>query len=221
VDAVAAYSGHSLFSRALIQAVGTSFVFYIFQFHVTRYIKLSQKWKPLVLDGLATFAGLNVTFLLFNYFYDWTELNWLSYANFLYEYPLIVVMPIFIGHLIGIVRKTSTSNASHNLEFGSENGKKSLSLKPEFFLFLKSADNYVEVYYRNGEGIKKQLLRNTLKNIEQRYHQSPYVKRCHRGYLVNPTNVQVSNLRGANSLKLLVDQIEVPVSAKYLKDFQH
>jgi len=129
-------------------------------------------------------------------------------------------MPIFMGHLIGMVRKPSPTNSILNIEFYSENGKQAISLKPEYFLFLKSVDNYVEVYYRNDQGIKKQLLRNTLKHIEQQYHQSPYVKRCHRGYLVNPTNVQVSNLVGANSLKLLIDQFEVPVSVKYLKDFQ-
>ncbi|BDD12100.1 hypothetical protein FUAX_45320 (plasmid) [Fulvitalea axinellae] len=228
VDAVEAFSGHGIFSRALIQAVGTSFVFYVFQFHIASYLKVDRRWKPLVLNGLATFAGLNLTFLFFNYFYNWTELYWSSYVMFLYEYPLIVFIPILIGYLIGMIRRqnaidTTLSpaiNSATNLEFGSENGKQSIALKPEYFLFLKSADNYIELYYRNGEGVKKQLFRNTLKNIERRYGQSPYVRRCHRSYLVNPSNVQVTNMAGANSNTLFIDQFEVPVSSKYLKDFQ-
>lgn len=221
IDAVEAYSGHSLLSRALIQATGTSFIFYTFQFHISPYLKVNQRWEPLLVNGLSTFSGLNLTFLFFNYFYNWTELHWSSYVKFLYEYPLIVVIPILIGSLIGMIRKQSTINPTIHLQFGSENGKQSISIKPELFLYLKSVDNYIEIYYQNGEGIKKQLFRNTLKNIEQQYHQSPFVKRCHRSYLVNPLNIQVTYLAGTNSLKLFVDRFEVPVSTKYLKDFQH
>lgn len=219
VDAVEAYSGHSLLSRALIQGIGTSFVFYIFHFHIDSRLQINQKWKPLALNGLSIFAGLNVAFLLFNYFYNWTELHWLSYVNFLYEYPLVVVIPILISYLIGLLNRQSTTNPARDLKFSSKNGKQTISIKPENFLYLKSVDNYIELYYLNGEGINKELFRNTLKDIEQEHSGSPFVKRCHRSYLVNPTNIQVTSLTSMNSLKLLVGQTEIPVSSKYQKGF--
>jgi len=221
VDAVEAYSGHSLFSRALIQAISTSLIFYIFQFHIASYLKAKKKFKQLIINVLSIFTGLNVTFLFFNYFYNWTELYWSSYVKFLYEYPLIVVIPILIGYLIGVIRKQNTISSTINLEFSSENGKQSISIKAEHFLYLKSADNYIEIYYRNDESIKKQLFRNTLKNIEQQHHKSPFVRRCHRSYLVNPLNIQVTNQIGVNSLKLFIGEFEVPVSTKYMKEFKH
>ena len=54
------------------------------------------------------------------------------------------------------------------VNFSDEKGVLRLSLRAEDLLYLKSADNYVYIYYLNNKKeIVNYLLRNTLKNIEE------------------------------------------------------
>jgi DNA-binding LytR/AlgR family response regulator len=60
-----------------------------------------------------------------------------------------------------------------------------LSVRQEDLLYLKSADNYVYVYYLNSKReIVNYLLRNTLKNIEGQFPNISLII-CHRFYVVN------------------------------------
>ena len=52
-------------------------------------------------------------------------------------------------------------------------------------LFIKSANNYIEIYFLEEDQIEKKLLRNTLKNIELQIESYPTLVRCHRTYVVN------------------------------------
>lgn len=217
IDQVEAYSGHSLLTRALIQSSFTSLVFYTFEFHIGPRLTISPKWKRLVVSLLATFVGLNFTYLWFNYFYNWTEWYWSSYVKFLYEYPLVMVVPIVIGHLTGMAFKRPLP-AQDILKFLSDNGKQGIQIKSENLLCIKSEENYVEIYYKNGSGVKSQLLRNTLKNIEGAFDQSPYLKRCHRSYLVNPNNIQEIHNSPKSVMLSLADR-QIPVSEKYRREF--
>ncbi len=48
-----------------------------------------------------------------------------------------------------------------------ENDQLRLSIKPKNLLYFESCDNYIVVYYYKDNIIKKELVRNSLKNIEQ------------------------------------------------------
>ena len=71
-----------------------------------------------------------------------------------------------------------------------EKGKMQLSVRRENLLVIESADNYVCVWYQNGESIKKTMIRTTLKQVSTRLAPSR-ILRCHRSYMINPDRVKV------------------------------
>ena len=74
--------------------------------------------------------------------------------------------------------------------FYDERGELKLSVKPEMVYYIESADNYVQICYLNQGKLEKLMLRNSLKNIEWRFHDKGLV-RCHRSYIVNMSQVKM------------------------------
>lgn len=98
-----------------------------------------------------------------------------------------------------------------------ENNQLRLSLKPKDLLYFESSDNYITVYYHNNNRISKELIRNSLKNIEQHILKYNCI-RCHRSYIINLLNVSSIkkngrmyeiNIQGANTT--------IPISRGYIK----
>jgi DNA-binding LytR/AlgR family response regulator len=68
----------------------------------------------------------------------------------------------------------------------AENGKQELTLTKHSFIAATSADNYVKVYYLNGKNVlQNDMLRSTLKMIESKIINEPFILRCHRTAIVN------------------------------------
>jgi LytTr DNA-binding domain len=57
------------------------------------------------------------------------------------------------------------------------------------FLFARAEGNYVEIFYRNNDIVKKELKRISLSNFETQVRASPHLMRCHRAYIVNINNI--------------------------------
>jgi len=70
------------------------------------------------------------------------------------------------------------------LQLKDENDKLDFAVHLDQLVFIKAANNYVEINYLDNEQIKKYLLRNSIRNIEAQLAY-PSIKRCHRSYLVN------------------------------------
>ena len=104
------------------------------------------------------------------------------------------------------------------VNFSDEKGILRLSLRNEDLLYLKSADNYVYIYYLNNKKeIVNYLLRNSLKNIEENISNINLI-RCHRFYMVNSRNVKLLR-KSKDGLLLELDTdvlCEIPVSKTYL-----
>lgn len=71
-----------------------------------------------------------------------------------------------------------------------EKGKMHLSVRRENLLVIESADNYVCVWYLNGESIKKVMIRTTLKQVSEQLA-ATNILRCHRSYMINLDRVKV------------------------------
>ena len=100
-----------------------------------------------------------------------------------------------------------------NIDVYSESGTIELNLFLHDFLFAKSADNYIELYYLNGNEIKRKLIRNTLKNLVLLFPNNNSLFRCHKSYVINLA--QVNHLSGnAQGFKLHLKQTTeaIPVS---------
>ena len=93
-----------------------------------------------------------------------------------------------------------------------------LSLHLPDLLFVEADDNYSTVYWKNGDGIQKKLLRINLKNIESQINNS-FALRCHRSYIVNVN--AISNITGNTNgykLQILDTEFFIPVSRPKGKD---
>lgn len=106
--------------------------------------------------------------------------------------------------------------SSKPIEFDSENKNEYLRLFAEQLVLIKSASNYVEIYYKEADKLQKKLIRNTLKSTEQLLSKHPEIIRCHRSYMVNKKHVRILK-QGSDGLiiELFDYPNEVHVSRQY------
>jgi DNA-binding LytR/AlgR family response regulator len=115
------------------------------------------------------------------------------------------------------IEKYEEDMLNKSIEFISENNSENLKLLVSEIAFIRSADNYVEIVYKEGDLFKKTLIRNTLKNIEQQIRQYSNFIRCHRICIVNLHYIEKLS-RNDHSHWLTIRGLEeqVPVSRQYL-----
>lgn len=103
------------------------------------------------------------------------------------------------------------------ITLSGEAAKQVLRLSKDSFLYAESADNYVTVYYQGNDGIQKELLRSSMKSLEQQMQQVSGFTRVHRSYIVNLHQVVKAegNSRGLE-LTLRDQEHAIPVSRKYV-----
>lgn len=170
--------------------------------------------------------------LLYTHYLGVARLNWWSFLAFQWITLIVGAIPVTIvtilnhSRLLRINTKGAlelnaiidsepaqvNKNLHAELILVAENGKDSLVFKPEQILAISAADNYIEIYSIQT-AVKKELLRSTLKNVENATHEYPQLMRCHRSFIVNLNHVEkVSG--NSQGLKLHLHQLDfqVPVS---------
>lgn len=103
------------------------------------------------------------------------------------------------------------------IPFHDEKGKLKLSVVNNDILYIEASDNYVSIYYMLNSKISKYMIRNTLKNLENKLNNLGYI-RCHRSYLVNFNKVKVLK-REKDGLFLVLNvdgELILPVSKTYV-----
>ena len=92
-----------------------------------------------------------------------------------------------------------------------------IELDPDDIMLVKSADNYVKIFYREEEKVKQKMLRKTISNMYDQLRKYPEFLRCHRTSIVNSQYiVSLKNNYRGYSLELLDYEEEIPVSRQYL-----
>jgi DNA-binding LytR/AlgR family response regulator len=115
------------------------------------------------------------------------------------------------------IEKYEEDILNKTIEFSSENNTENLDLLVSEVAFIKSADNYVEIVYKEGETFRKKLIRNTLKNIELQIKQYSNFLRCHRICIVNLHYIERLTTNNNNHWLIIKGFNEqVPVSRQYL-----
>lgn len=107
------------------------------------------------------------------------------------------------------------------IQFESEYKNDQLILNPETILMIKSADNYIDVYYESEGNIKNQLIRSSLVKAESLLIDFKHIIRTQRSYIVNIKQIkEIQNV--ADGYKLLFKNTDLVayVSQKYLSDFK-
>jgi hypothetical protein len=113
-----------------------------------------------------------------------------------------------------IEKQTHSENIISNtsVTITSENQGETFSINPTALLFIRSADNYAEVYFEESGQINRKVVRNSLKNLETILN-LPIMLRCHKSYLVNTNRINhVSGNAQGYKLHLNGTDLLIPVS---------
>ncbi|MGM0375419.1 MAG: LytR/AlgR family response regulator transcription factor [Bacteroidota bacterium] len=115
------------------------------------------------------------------------------------------------------IEKYEEDLLNRSIEITSEGGREAIKVVVADIIYVVSADNYVEIVYKENEHFEKKLLRNTLKNIQQLLEPYSNFIRCHRTCLVNIH--YIDQLRKSyNNYWITIKGIDqkLPVSRQYL-----
>lgn len=110
--------------------------------------------------------------------------------------------------------------SKEKININSDKNVKELQVKPGDIIFVKSDGNYIEVHYKHLESIKRKLIRNTIKRVEDVLPENHFF-RCHNRYIININFI--TNVKGnARGLYLELDKCAevIPVSRSKVKRFK-
>ncbi|MCK9346993.1 MAG: LytTR family DNA-binding domain-containing protein [Bacteroidales bacterium] len=201
----------------------------IIMFYYTKKRTISYWEYCIWVAGEIFFMSLFYT--LYSYTLDEIRDFWEVYRSSVINTSLILLLPYIISILFLSWREKSRRvkeleeereqgesaiPASEVLTFQDEKGELQLSIKKDSLLYLEAADNYVSVWYVSKNGVSRYLVRNTLKDMEERFAQTRVI-RCHRSFMVNLDQVKIAR-RTSNGivLDLGTEKIpDIPVSRTY------
>ena len=106
--------------------------------------------------------------------------------------------------------------SSNLISIRDSRGILQLSVAKENLLYIESADNYMCVWYKKNDILKKQLLHITMKEMSEQLADSNII-RCHRSYMINLDLVKVMRREKGNLFLELGEPgvREIPISKTY------
>lgn len=136
----------------------------------------------------------------------------LYFFRAIYLPALMTILPIIaIGRWsFGKYREKKIEESK--IEIKGSGQYEGLRLHLSQLICVQSADNYIEVNYLEAGNLKKQLIRNTLSEVER---SRPELLRTHRSFLINPQNFSQWKSGNRKLLVVLSEAIEIPVSATF------
>jgi hypothetical protein len=106
------------------------------------------------------------------------------------------------------------------IQINSKLKKERLSFLPSQFFFAMSDGNYVIFYLNRNNKIEKEIIRNSIGNIEKQLSQISFFMRTHRAFIVNVKKVHIKNGNTSGyHLKISDIDMDIPVSRQYAQDF--
>ncbi len=106
------------------------------------------------------------------------------------------------------------------IRISSQLKKEELHFFPNEFIYAESEGNYVNFFLLQDGKLKKEVIRNSISNIEDQLAHIPFIVRTHRAFIVNLKKITIKkgNALGYD-LKLSGIDNEIPVSRNKVKDF--
>lgn len=178
-------------------------------------------WCLLEITVAAFFVGLYVWlmertatpyFLVVARVYGWI------FPVLIYPY-VIIALSLF---LVARYREDRTEPLDERIHFYDERKNLKLVVNRQALLYIAAEENYVRIHYREGEELKKVVLRSSMRALEP-LCATHGLLRCHRSYFLNPTCVKV--LRKGSDGQFVAD-IEgvvqgIPISKRYYESIAH
>jgi DNA-binding LytR/AlgR family response regulator len=108
--------------------------------------------------------------------------------------------------------------------FGDTNNKKVFKIASENFYYITSAQNYIEIFYRNKEEkLSRLVVRNSLKAIEEEMNldMNSALIRCHKAFIINREKVvDFGGTLKSGYFTLLDIEESIPISRNKFADLE-
>ncbi len=169
-------------------------------------------------------------FTLFTLFTETTKSLPELFRNSFVKTVLIVFIPYTLSYIYFIlqdkmhelkalrqqIEKDETVLQKAYIQIHDEKGEMRLSIRRENLVLIESADNYVCVYYINGDKPKKAMIRNTLSRVAEQLEGTRIV-RCHRSYMINLDHAKIFHRdKEGVFIELGIESMpDVPISRTY------
>lgn len=153
---------------------------------------------------------------------DYTLINeWISTLKYTamvivlpYTFSLLLLSSIFAEK--ETIESPSPARIVDLLHFPDEKEETRLSIKSSHVLYVESSDNYVTIYYTDANMVKKEMVRNTLKRIENEFKDKGLM-RCHRSFIINVQNIEtIKKVNRSYQIKLKHIDTVIPVSKSFI-----
>lgn len=221
------YTADFLFFIGLIS--GIMFVVSLFnEFLLRPFILRRINFQRIVIWSLWTLILLSsVNFMTYNAIGDWHDFHLKSWLEFILNCSTVLVFPLvgtfFFFRYKSLQRQfhhvltnvAARVDATQLITFEGQGNNDRIVLSVSTFQYARAQDNYVELYYLEGEKMAKFLIRASLSSLSKSISILA-IARCHRSYMVNLYHVK--SAKGGNSdLRLYLDPFdtEIPVSRSY------
>ncbi|SKC61691.1 LytR/AlgR family response regulator transcription factor [Ohtaekwangia koreensis] len=183
--------------QLFVDGIATAIALHVFNFHpeVTLIEKMYKVYSGVFTNGIIPIAL--ATLVLRN--------------QMLQENLRSAVMANRELERIRLLKEDPTHTKSNIVTIYSDT-RETLSLPLSELLYVEASDNYSTIYWKNGEGVEKKMLRINLKNMESQLD-NYFAIRCHRSFIVNIN--AIDHVTGnANGYKLGIKDtnFSVPVS---------
>ena len=188
----------------------------------------NPSFKKIILWSIWTlFLLSSVVFITYNFLGDWHDFILSSYVEFLIQVSAVLLFPLAgtffffryqslqyeIKHIL--TSKEQFLDQNQLVEFKGQGNNDRITLSLANFIYGKSQDNYVELFFLENGKMNKFLMRCSLSNLSNSINSS-VILRCHRSYIVNI--LHVTAVKGGNQeMTLNLDPFDsvVPVSKSY------
>jgi len=231
------YQG-SVFLVCLTFGIITVVVAIAFDFFVSYVLKIKRnepswtlkKWIIYMFILLILISQAN--YLYISYLSGFNNVGWIDFRGMITYTICVGIFPVvFSGLVIQIKSNQKNQIQAADLQNNfpkkeihhevvhliSDNKNQNLEIPINDIFYIEAMQNYVSVCYLKNGKIEKELLRNTIKNMETQLDSTVLV-RCHRSFIVNSDLIE--NVEGnAQGLRLSLknfEDFEVPVSRKYI-----
>ncbi len=120
-------------------------------------------------------------------------------------------------------RESQAAQANGSLQpminFYDSKGEIKFSVKAQDLIYIKGADNYLTVHYKDGSKIGSSMVRGTFKSVEDDLKNRGII-RCHRSYMVNRLHIKLFE-KSKDGFVVSLDTptpTVIPVSKNYVSD---
>lgn len=205
--------GCTALSRTLMLTVGAK---------VTEQNRFYAAWclAEIVLSSL--FTAMYITLMIggrVSYFEVARTTSGIMFGISVFPYAFLFLSMDYYARYKASEEESSRDKASL-IRFYDEYHKLKFIIASTAIVYIKSEDNYVQIYYMDQQKMKRQILRSSMRALESSLAKHGLV-RCHRSFIINPEYIQVLHKDGNGALvaELNRDGVEgIPVSRKYQEE---